>query len=176
MPQTTLLRQASRYKDPNETEAHASNPQTRRKKSSWSARVQGFRYLFDNERWNVTGFTRSANFPTTPVTFDRTFNGADDAFTAKLKASGSAFAYSTFLGGSGLAGGDDDGSGIAVDTNGEIYVTGGTTSANFPTTPGAFDRTLNGGSDVFVTKLLAPRAAARLLQGAGAPPATVARK
>ena len=47
----------------------------------------------------VTGSTTSADFPTTPGAFDTTFNGGSDAFVTKLNASGSALAYSTFLGG-----------------------------------------------------------------------------
>jgi hypothetical protein len=56
--------------------------------------------------------------------------------------------YSTFLGGTGF----DQGRSIAV-RDGRAYVTGETSSANFPTTQGAFDRSLNGGADAFVTKL-----------------------
>jgi hypothetical protein len=56
--------------------------------------------------------------------------------------------YSTFLGGTG----GDGGSGIAV-LDRRAYVTGTTESADYPTTPGAFGRTFNGGSDAFVTKL-----------------------
>ena len=46
----------------------------------------------------VTGFTSSSDYPTTSGAFDRTFNGVSDAFVTKLNASGSALAYSTFLG------------------------------------------------------------------------------
>jgi hypothetical protein len=57
--------------------------------------------------------------------------------------------YSTFLGGGDL----ESGSGIAVQ-EGRAYVTGQTSSTDYPTTPGAFDRTFNGGGDdAFVTKL-----------------------
>ena len=56
--------------------------------------------------------------------------------------------YSTFLGGA-----TDDGLGIAVDGSGSAYVTGETDSSDYPTTPGAFDRTFNGNRDTFVTKL-----------------------
>jgi hypothetical protein len=58
-------------------------------------------------------------------------------------------AYSTFLGGSGA----DVGRGIALDDNGNAYVTGNTPSFDFPTTAKAFDVTFNGVSDAFVTKL-----------------------
>src|SRR5215208_6903263 len=58
-------------------------------------------------------------------------------------------AYSTLLGGTD----DDRGAGIAVDGEGRAYVTGLTSSADYPTTPGAFDTTWNGSFDAFVTKL-----------------------
>jgi hypothetical protein len=99
----------------------------------------------------VTGETRSANYPTTRGTFDRTFNGGEDAFVTKLNVSGSALAYSTFLGGTA----SDVGRGIAVDGSGRAYVTGGTDSENYPTTTGAYDRMFNGSGDAFVTKLRA---------------------
>src|SRR5215204_6550628 len=97
----------------------------------------------------VTGGTRSPDFPTTSGAFDTTHNGLDDAFVTKLNASGSALAYSTFLGGGNA---DDAGQGIAVDADGRAYVTGNTSSPDFPTTTGAFDTTLNS-NDAFVTKL-----------------------
>jgi Ca2+-binding RTX toxin-like protein len=99
----------------------------------------------------VTGDTRSGDFPTVPGSFDRTFNGGfSDAFVTKLGSVGSALSYSTFLGGGDL----DSGRGIAVNRGGRAYVTGETYSSNFPTTPGAFDRTHGGFfSDAFVTKV-----------------------
>jgi beta-propeller repeat-containing protein len=99
----------------------------------------------------VTGYTDSVDFPTTPDAFDTTKNGNPggfDAFVAKLSASGSTLAYGTYLGGSNT----DVGTGIAVDSAGNAYVTGQTYSTNFPTTPGAFDTTHNGASDAFVSK------------------------
>jgi beta-propeller repeat-containing protein len=95
----------------------------------------------------VTGFTLSADYPTTRGAFDTTYNGGQDAFVTKLNASGSALAYSTFLGGME----DDVGFDIAV-REGRAFVTGSTTSADYPTTRGAFDRTLDS-TDAFVTKL-----------------------
>jgi hypothetical protein len=99
----------------------------------------------------VTGQTFSPDFPTTPGSFDPTFNfGGDDGFVTKLNAAGSALIYSTFLGGSSR----DNGVEIDVDSTGSAYTGGNTGSVDFPTTPGAFDPTYNGGQyDAFVTKL-----------------------
>ncbi len=97
----------------------------------------------------VTGITLSPDFPTTIDAHDTTYNGNIDAFVAKLNASGSALVYSTFLGGTD----NDFGFGIAVDTSGSAYVTGDTSSPEFPTTVGAFDTTHNGAIDAFVTKI-----------------------
>ncbi|MGC1170498.1 MAG: SBBP repeat-containing protein, partial [Candidatus Acidiferrales bacterium] len=93
----------------------------------------------------VMGYTQSSNFPTTAGAFEGNCCGA---FVTKINASGSALVYSTFLNGA-----EDDGiASIAVDAFGNAYVTGGTSSANFPTTAGAFQTTLNGSTNAFVTK------------------------
>jgi len=98
----------------------------------------------------VAGHTHSADFPTTPGSFDTTYNGGfNDAFAAKLDATGNTLLYATFLGG----GGDNVVLGIAVDSSGSAYVTGHTSSADFPATPSSFDTTHNGGDDAFVAKL-----------------------
>lgn len=64
-----------------------------------------------------------------------------DAFVAKLNPAGNALVYCTFIGGSL----DDVATAIAIDTAGNAYITGGTISTNFPTTPGAYQRTFKGG-------------------------------
>ncbi len=99
----------------------------------------------------VAGYTTSSGFPITPGAFDTGYNNISDAFVTKLNSAGGGLAYSTFLGGSG----DDKGFGLAVDGSGNAYVTGWTTSSDFPTTPGAFDTSYNGGTyiDAFMTKL-----------------------
>lgn len=71
-----------------------------------------------------------------------------DVFAAKINADGTAFSYVTIL----EAAGNDSARSIAIDSSGNAYVTGEATSG-FPTTSGAFDRTLDGGIDGFVTKL-----------------------
>ena len=97
----------------------------------------------------VTGGTASTDFPTTAGAFQSAVRGASDAFVTKLNPSGTGLVYSTYLGGS-----DSEGaSSIAVDANGSAYLTGGTRSADFPITAGAFQATLPGPSAAFVTKL-----------------------
>ena len=101
----------------------------------------------------VTGETLSSNFPTIAGAFDTSFNGGGvfgDAFVTKVNPTGSGLVYSTYLGGIG----DDQGLGIAVDGSGNAYVTGRTSSTDFPVTRGAFQTSYGGGTDdVFVTKL-----------------------
>jgi hypothetical protein len=97
----------------------------------------------------VHGHTESFDFPATPGAYDTTQNGSRDVFVAKLDASGSTLLYSTFLGGSNL----EEPRALALDVTGAAVVTGWTYSSDFPTTPGAYDTTINGDADVYVTKL-----------------------
>jgi hypothetical protein len=99
----------------------------------------------------VVGTTSSPDLPTTPGAYDGSYNGVEDAFLVKLSADGSTLLYSTYLGGSD----EEQGIGLVVDDEGNVYVTGQTFSVDFPTTPGALDTTLNGGRDGFVAKLSA---------------------
>ena len=101
----------------------------------------------------VTGTTLSSDFPTTAGAFDRTFHGRQDALVAKLDAAGANLIYSTFLGGADV----DVGESVAINSLGQAHVSGFTDSSDFPTTPGAFDTTFNGGfftgQDLWVAKL-----------------------
>jgi hypothetical protein len=98
----------------------------------------------------VTGFTGSNDFPVSAAAFDTVLDGNIDAFVTKLNAAGSALVYSTYLGGSL----DEGGAGIAVNSLGEAYVTGSTSSMNFPVTAGAPQTAFGGGlADTFITKL-----------------------
>ncbi len=95
----------------------------------------------------VTGHTASPNFPTTnPIQASRA--SEVNAFVTKLDASGSARVYSTYLGGIE----ESIGYGIAVDQQGNAYVTG-QASAGFPTTVNAFQPNLAGSTDLFISKL-----------------------
>ncbi|MCC6489217.1 MAG: SBBP repeat-containing protein, partial [Candidatus Hydrogenedentes bacterium] len=102
----------------------------------------------------VVGTTASPDFPTTENTYDQTYNGGLDVFVAKFSPMGDLL-FCTYLGGSGNddASEVDNGGCIAVDSADNIYVTGRTSSGDFPVTSGAFDETHNGGNDVFVAKL-----------------------
>lgn len=102
----------------------------------------------------VTGGTTSTNFPTA-APLRPSSGGNQDAFVAKLNASGNGLVYSTYLGGSGgMVGSPEAGTAIAVDATGAAYVTGATSSADFPVTAGALQTTnLGGGDDAFVAKL-----------------------
>jgi hypothetical protein len=109
----------------------------------------------------VTGSTSSTDFPVTQGAFQTTnkakANGNSNAFVTKLNPTGTALVYSTYLGGSGsvdLYGAPfgDQGTGLAVDSSGNAYVTGETVSSDFPVTQGAF-KTTSPGQAAFVTKL-----------------------
>ena len=97
----------------------------------------------------VTGYTNSTNFPTTSGAFDVTPNGGNDVYVLKVNSTGTALSYSTLIGGSG----SDGSAGISIDTLGNVYVAGVTFSADFPTTPSAYDTTYNGNGDFFVVKV-----------------------
>ena len=100
----------------------------------------------------VTGSTYSTDFPTRDP-FDGSYNGGalgNDIFVTKLSASGNSLAYSTYLGGDSV----DVGQSIAVDNAGCAYLTGYTTSTDFPT-QNSYDGSYNDSSDAFVAKLSA---------------------
>lgn len=107
----------------------------------------------------LAGMAASSNFPTTANAMQPATHGNDDAFVAKLNPQGTAYVYSTYIGG----GGQDVAWGIAVDAAGEVFVAGQTGSglngtSAFPTTAGAYQRTPNPNSlnnSVFVAKLSA---------------------
>lgn len=108
----------------------------------------------------VTGYTASATYPTTAGVYDNTHNGGGsypyDVFVSKLNSTGTTLLYSTFIGGSQ----GEVAEKIVVNNAGNVYLTGGTKSSDFPVTAGAYDNTYNGhGSaswiwgDVFILQL-----------------------
>ena len=99
----------------------------------------------------ITGWTSAPNFPSTESILTKD-NTADSIFVAKFSPDGKTLIYSLVLGGSDY----QIASSIMVDTNGNAYITGHTTSSDFPTTDNAFSTTNNGGNygwDSFVTKI-----------------------
>jgi hypothetical protein len=96
----------------------------------------------------VTGVS-GGDFPTTPDAFEPISNGDPAAFVSAYTPDGSAFVYSTFLGGFG----GQYGYGIAADTAGDAYVTGWTESLDFPT-KNAFQPKYGGAVDAFITKFV----------------------
>ncbi|AGY59267.1 SBBP repeat-containing protein [Gloeobacter kilaueensis] len=97
----------------------------------------------------VSGLTQSTNFPTTTGALQTQLRGPEDVFITKVNAAGTALVYSTYLGGSDY----DYSYGIAIDTTGNAYLTGNTSSPDFPTTSDAAKTQLSGAGDAFVTKL-----------------------
>ena len=79
-----------------------------------------------------TGSTTSANFPTTQAAYQSTLKGRQAGFVTKLSPAGNALIYSTYLSGSG----EDQGDCVTADAAGYAYVSGYTTSADFPATQG----------------------------------------
>ncbi len=97
----------------------------------------------------ITGDTRSVDF-TTVNPLQPANRGGLDAFVTKLNPAGSQLTYSTYLGGAG----EDLGLGIAIDTAGNAYITGYTSSNDYGTR-NPLQATSRGGLEVFVTKILA---------------------
>jgi hypothetical protein len=105
----------------------------------------------------VAGSTNSSNFPTRNA-IQSAIAVSNDAFAAKLdpsQAGAASLIYSTYLGGSG----GDFGRAVAVDATGNAYVVGSTDSSTFPVTAGAYQTTLGGALDAFVTRINAADAA-----------------
>jgi hypothetical protein len=98
----------------------------------------------------LAGGTSSDDVPTTAHPLEPSRPGTpESAFVAKLDPTG-RLVYATYLGGSRYT----EARGIAVDASGGAYLTGATNSTDFPTTPGAFQRSYGGGPfDAFVAKL-----------------------
>lgn len=99
----------------------------------------------------VTGQTYSDNLGGIP----NSTAGQDDAFVAKLNAAGSAWQWITYLGGTD----SEAGYGVAVSSQGSVWMTGYTDSTNFPTTPNAYQTQFGGFWDAIVVRLNATNGA-----------------
>lgn len=109
--------------------------------NNWNAQTSGFNST------NLS-FASVAVDPTNPAIVYAGNSGDFDGFLLKLNASGTGAIYSTYLGGTR----SDFASGVAVDGSNNVYVSGSTRGNGFPITAGAFQTTLKGGNDFFVTK------------------------
>ena len=112
--------------------------------------LYGGKIALDNENNVYTvGTTWSSNFPTTPECFNESYNGDGDVYIFKLNNDGSTLVFSTFIGGKKIDWGYD----LVLDPLSYIYVTGHTSSSDFPITIGCYDVSHNGENDIFVSKL-----------------------
>jgi hypothetical protein len=119
--------------------------------------IQYEHYYFDPARGRSAIVSKENRIPTTQGVFQAGYKGDNDAFIVKLDSTGSKVIFSTYLGGSK----GDDISGLALDRDGHIYVTGNTYSSDFPRTAKAFQSSASYDPDdgrlnrvnAFVTKL-----------------------
>ena len=97
-------------------------------------------------------FEGGNGYPTTLGAIDDTYNGGvSDVAVSKFTPDGTALIYSTYLGGLG----DDQPHSMVANERGELYIFGRTSSFDYPISNSAYDPSLNGGFDLFVTKLSA---------------------
>jgi hypothetical protein len=100
----------------------------------------------------IVGVTLSSNFPTTAgalQTSNTALSDGSEAFVTKLNPSGTALSYSTYLGGNAA----NAANGVVIDSSGDAYVVGSTSSTQFPTTPGVYQTAKRGIANAFVVKL-----------------------
>ena len=132
-----------------------------------SSRLGGFEIDAAGNAY-VYGDTESSNFPTSAGAPQVTRGNAnpgqydEDVFLTRINATGTAFSFSTYHGGSAIDATDDvgeEGRLFAIDGSGIAWIAGSTESADFPTTAGAFDTTFNGpatappgGGDAFIAR------------------------
>jgi hypothetical protein len=95
----------------------------------------------------ISGDTTTDTFPTTPDAFNESYSGFRDAFLLSLAPNGTDLYYSTYLGGSDT----EFFSSLGVGPAGRVWIAGETESTNFPTTEDAFNRSISGTQDLFVT-------------------------
>jgi hypothetical protein len=98
----------------------------------------------------VSGEAISIDWPTTRNAFQRKSPGGNDYIAARISPTGSRLVYATYLGGEGT---EFAGSEMAIDADGNAFITGATFSFSFPTTPGAYQRQKEGDLEATVSKL-----------------------
>ncbi|MFN4121960.1 MAG: gliding motility-associated C-terminal domain-containing protein [Flavobacteriales bacterium] len=111
--------------------------------------------IFINETTNrvyVGSTTSSNNFPVTPNAFQSTYGGGvQDAVLFQFDVNLNTLIFSSYLGGTGA----DAIYTLMLDGQNNVLASGGTTSNNLPATPGAFQGSLQGGTDGFIAKFTA---------------------
>jgi hypothetical protein len=114
---------------------------------NYSDDLRGSVIVDDSNNVYIASNTISSNFPVTSGCFQSSLSGIQDACIAKLNPSLSGLIFSTYFGGSS----DDGAYNIALNTNNQLYVTGGTNSSDFYTTAGSFHPSAQGGVDGFLS-------------------------
>jgi Beta-propeller repeat len=112
-----------------------------------------------NDNVFVCGVTNSSNFPTASA-YQSSYSGTGDAFIAELNPTETTLDYSTYLGGSGT----NSAAACTLGTSDALFVTGSTTSTDFPIAPTvtststttAFQTTYGGNGDAFVAEIAEP--------------------
>lgn len=123
----------------------------------WGGWSNEFGYSIDldkNGEVVVGGVTFSSDFPTTPGAYQRTVNDTGNGFILKYRPSSNSIIFSTYIGGDAA----DNVYALCLDESSNIYLTGTTSQPSqgasaYPTTKDAFDRTINGSKDAFITKM-----------------------
>ena len=111
---------------------------------------KGFAIAIDNDGYAyITGYTESTNYDVTSLAYQTSNGGQQDAFMTKINTTGTSLVYSTYIGGTG----NDVAYDIAATPGLVAYITGSTESSDFDVTTGAFQTSLSGGEDAFVTKI-----------------------
>ena len=114
---------------------------------NYSDDLRGSVIVDDSNNVYIASNTISSNFPVTPSCFQTSLNGTQDACIVKLNPSLSTLVFSTYFGGSG----NDGAYNIELNSNDQLYVTGGTNSPDFHTTTGSIHPTARGGVDGFLS-------------------------
>jgi gliding motility-associated-like protein len=129
----------------------STNPFLNTLRYNYADEVRGEIDIDHNNNIYIVSCTRSSDYPVTSNSFQTTYGGGDlDACITKMDNGLQNVIWSSFLGGEN----HDAGYSLALDSEDDLYVTGGTASNSFPTTTGAYQAIYQGGrSDGFVTKV-----------------------